>query len=371
MGSRANAGYWRALAASDALVAQSPPGILPESMHQELNLKLIPVIDEIVSQARALVVSYQRSVDNEMKAIAEETARRDALNLTLLYLFIATASLFLYLNTRFNLRNYKKAREDIERERAALESARIEVTKLQDLDSAKNALISNVNHELRTPLTSIIGYIELLQNEDRDAQSPEHRLHLEVLQRNSLILLNLVESLLSLSKFDGAVGMLPNTPVSLQAVIDDALFTLKPALEKSQIEAEFTFDRDYTVRGDRAQLNQVIINVVANSIKFSHPHKKIRITLSSRLSQQAKESVVISISDEGIGIPESEISLIFDRFYRSKSLPSDRYEGTGLGLAIVKQVVDHHFGEIEVHSTLGAGTLFEIVLPLLERKDNE
>jgi signal transduction histidine kinase len=359
MGQRANAAYWRALKKSDDLVAAAPQGVLPEEMHRALNTELIPVIDEIVEQARTLVVSYQREVDLEMKMHAEDMVRRDALNLSLLYLFIFTGALFLFLNARTNFKNYRTVKADVEREQRELERVRSQVAKLQDLDEAKNALISNVNHELRTPLTSIMGYIELLQRENPEQQSAEHRLHLEVLQRNSLILLNLVESLLSLSKFDSAAGKLPDEPVSLKEVADSALFTLKPALEKARITSTLEVKDDIYVRGDQAQLNQVLINLIANSIKFSSSGSSISLSIS-----EDSKKAIIKIEDSGIGISEADLPHIFNRFYRGSNSEGDQYQGTGLGLAIVQQVIEHHLGVIEVESEVGMGSLFTITLPL-------
>jgi signal transduction histidine kinase len=362
MGQRANTAYWRALKKSDELVAAAPPGILPESMHRALNVELIPIIDDIVEQARTLVVSYQREVDLEMKLHAEDMVRTDARNLSLLYIFIAAGALFLFLNARTNFRNYRAIKQHVEKEQSELESVRHQVAQLQDLDEAKNALISNVNHELRTPLTSIMGYIELLQREKPEQQSPEHRLYLEVLQRNSLILLTLVESLLSLSKFDSGAGKLPDQPVSISEVIDSALFALKPALEKSEITSKVSVSENLYVRGDQSQLSQVFINLIANSIKFSPSGSEVAIEVAR--NQMDTKMALISITDHGIGIAPENIPYIFDRFYRVEQQENGEYDGTGLGLAIVDQVIKHHQGLIEVSSTLGKGSIFTVSLPL-------
>lgn len=370
MGERANAAYWKALKKSDELVAAAPPGILPESMHRELNIELIPVIDAIVEQARTLVVSYQREVDHEMKMHAEDMVRRDALNLTLLYLLMISGALFLFLNARSNFKNYRAIKSHIEAEQLELERVRDKVAQLQDLDEAKNALISNVNHELRTPLTSILGYIELLQRENPENQSPDHKLHLEVLQRNSLILLNLVESLLSLSKFDSGAGRLPNEPVSILDVIDSALFALKPAFEKAKISSEVIAVEDLYVRGDHSQLSQVFINLIANSIKFSPEGSRVVISIAK--NESAHSFTSISITDQGIGIAPENIPFIFERFYRVEQEENGEYDGTGLGLAIVDQVVKHHHGSISVDSKLGNGSTFTVNLPLFnEDSHNE
>ena len=362
MGSRANQAYWRALRKADAIVAAAPMGVLPEDMHGAINEDLLPVIDEIVEQARALVVSYQRSVDAEMQDLAEETARRDALNLSLLYLFIFTGGLFLFLNARTNYRNFQAIRAEIDREQRELEIAHNRVAQLQDLDQAKNALISNVNHELRTPLTSIIGYIELMQRDNPEAQSAQQRLYLEVLERNSYILLNLVESLLSLSKFDSGVGKLPNKQVSLNEVLDSALFTLRPALEKADIQITYSAELQLFIRGDIAQLNQLFINLIANAIKFSPQGSTVEVAISKDATSIPRAQ--IAIKDQGIGMLSEDIPSIFNRFYRGANADADNYEGTGLGLAIVQQVINHHGGSIEVESAIGKGSTFTIYFPL-------
>ncbi len=367
MGSRANFGYWKALKASDEIVAAAPAGVLPENLHTSINKTLLPVIDQIVTEARNLVVSYQRSIDREMKKLAQETARRDAFNLILLYLFIFFGGLFLFLNARTNFKNFRLIRSEIENERKELEKAEHQVAQLKDLDAAKNALISNVNHELRTPLTSIIGYTELLQRDLSETQTSEQRQYLEVLQRNSQILLTLVESLLSLSKFDSGVGKLPNEPVSLKEVLEGSVFALKPALESAAMKCELRTEKDLFVRGDVGQLSQVFINLITNSIKFSGTDKTIEIGLNLISKGNGGDWAEVSIKDQGIGIAQEELHLIFDRFYRAKNIDSDLYQGTGLGLAIVKQVIDHHNGTIDVQSELGVGSTFVIMIPLFTK----
>jgi len=364
MGSRANNGYWSALRASDQVVAAAPMGVLPESMHQEINAELLPIIDEILAEARNLVVSYQRSVDQEMLDIARDTARRDGLNLLLFYIFISSGGLFLLLNVRTNFRNYRLVRATIEEEQLQLEAAYSRVAQLQDLDEAKNALISNVNHELRTPLTSIMGYIELIQRDEAIGKSPQLEKYLEILERNSQILLNLVESILSLSKFDSAVGELPNEIVSLNEVIDRALFTMSPAIDKSNIQISLKSDGELLVRGDVGQLSQVFINLIANAVKFSQPGSEIQIELTR------EQHALVTISDSGIGIPKEDLPHLFTRFFRASNVPTSKYQGTGLGLAIVQQVINHHGGSIKVKSELGQGSTFIVEIPLFKGEIN-
>ena len=368
MGSRASSQYLKALYSSDAIVSAAPVGVLPESMHAQTNKVLIPVIDEILAQARQLVVSYQRSIDQEMVDRAKDDARRDSFNLALFYIILFSSALFLLLNFRSNFKNYRVTRASIEREQRRLQEMITElamvqerVVALQDLDKAKTALISTVNHELRTPLTSIIGYVELMQREQSISPGSEMARYLEVLERNSQILLSLVESMLSLSKFDSATGKLPNKAVDLSQAIDDAIFTLDPVIKISENRIEFNRIENLQIRGDIGQLNQVFINIIANAIKFSPTGSAISIAMKMKGENQ----VEITIADQGVGIPEQDLPHIFTRFFRASNVDSGKFQGTGLGLSIVQQVIDHHNGSIAVSSQEGVGTLFTLNFPLM------
>lgn len=364
MGSRANAAYWGAIQRADEIVASSPMGILPESMHPAINNDLLPVIDEILAQARELVVSYQRSVDDELLTLTKENARRDSINLGLLYLFILTGGLFLTLNLRSNFKHYLAAQQAISDERSRLEDAQARVLQLQDLDAAKSALISTVNHELRTPLTSIIGYVELMQRDQELKDRPEMKLYLEVLERNSQILLTLVESILSLSKFDSEIGRLPDKPVNLSETIESALFILKPAIEAAEVDIELNAEDGVVVQGDSGQLTQLFINLISNAVKFSASRGAIEISLVT-IERDSQKLARIGITDYGIGIPQNDIPLLFTRFFRAGNVNSGSHPGTGLGLAIVKQIVDHHGGRIDLQSELSKGSSVTIEIPIM------
>lgn len=378
MGSRAQKSYWAVMKASDEIVASAPPGILPEPLHPKFNAAISPVIDEILAEARRLVVSYQRSVDAEMIAIAKGNADRDRLNLALFYIFIAFGGLFLFLNVRSNFKNYRLAGIALENEQRRLEETIEElkrtqstVIELQDLNQAKNAFISTVNHELRTPLTSIIGYIDLMREEAVDKRSPDIKMYLDVLDRNAGLLLQLVESMLSLSRIDAAEGKLPSEKVSLNEVIDNAIFLMKPNTEKSSITVNFRAEDELFVEGDAGQLNQVLINLMGNAIKFSPQDSTVTIGLVRGKGHNGRESALISVADQGIGIPPEDIDRLFTRFFRARNADSGQYPGTGLGLAIVQQVVKRHHGSIDIKSTVGEGSTFTVELPLYMSSDEQ
>ena len=371
MGSRALPSYLSVLKKSDILVSQGPPGVLPESLHMSANISMSPVIDEILFEARQLVVNYQRIIDQETLEQAQKVADRDRIDLFLFYIFLIFGGLFLLLNVRTNFENFQKARLALESEQKILDDTLTElrttkftILELQDLNLAKNAFISTVNHELRTPLTSIMGYIEVIRDEKLNGDDPILIQHLEVLDRNAQILLNLVESMLSISKIDSNEGRLPDSQVSLKKIIDDAIFVLRPATEKVGVNVEVHADVDLFVQGDAGQLNQVLINLLANAVKFSSPGGLVEIKLSTIVSSPGARSARISITDHGIGIPEDDIPFLFTRFFRAKNTDSGHYPGTGLGLSIVEQVVRQHNGTVSVQSELGIGTTFAVDIPL-------
>ena len=371
MGSRAQASYWKYLKESDEIVAQAPPGVLPESVHMQFSDRISPVIDGILAESRRLVVSYQRSVDKEMVSVAQQTADRDRLNLIFFYLFLIAGGLFLFLNVRTNFKNYRMARVALDEEQrrldetlAELKSAQSTVVELQDLNQAKNAFISTVNHELRTPLTSIIGYLDVIRDENLAQKNTDLATYLDVLDRNAKILLHLVESMLSLSKIDGASGEPAQDKILINEVIDNSIFIMRPATQKADITVNFESGDQFFVTGDVGQLNQVFINLLGNAIKFSPSGSSVHIKLDSATKSDGREFARVAISDQGIGIPEEDLQHLFTRFFRAKNADSGQYPGTGLGLSIVQQVIHRHHGTIHVESKVGEGTTFTVEIPL-------
>ncbi len=378
MGERAQAAYWRALRESDEIIAASPMGILPESKHMEINRKISPIIDEILAQSRALIVSYQRTVDRELTLNAKAAAERDRRNLLFFFIFIVTGSLFLLLNARTNFRNYRIARERIEEEQIRLDQTLLElrqaentVNELRNLNDAKNAFISTVNHELRTPLTSIIGYIDVVREIQATDPSADLTQYLDTLDRNAEILLHVVESILSISKIDAGKGLEAREKVQINQVIDNSIFIMASAIQKNQQTITFNAEEELFVEGDPAQLSQVMINLIGNAHKFSPANSKIEITLDSLTLQRGFEFARIVIRDQGIGIPAEDIENLTTRFFRAKNTESGQYPGTGLGLSIVKQILTLHGGTMSIASTLGEGTAITLLIPLYLSNDEK
>ena len=371
MGSRAKNSYWKALRAADEIVAAAPVGVLPESLHNELSIQVSPIIDDILAEARKLVVSYQRSIDEATKEGIRDAAKRDRLSLILFYLSLIFSGLFLLSNVLTNFKNYRRAgvaldeeQQRLERTISELKSAQSTVEELKKLNDAKNAFIATVNHELRTPLTSIIGYIDIIREAYEQASTDGISQYLDVLDRNAQILLTLVESMLTLSKIDSDQPQLTHEKVWLNEVVDNAIFTMKPQANKAEITISLDNEDEYFVDGDAGQLTQVFINLLGNAVKFSPQGSTISITLSSHRNKAGIDCALVSIADRGIGIPAEDVEHLFTRFFRAKNAVSEHFQGTGLGLSIVAKVLEQHGGRVDLTSTQGVGTTFVVEIPL-------
>jgi signal transduction histidine kinase len=370
MGSRAQNSYWDVLKKSDEIVAKAPVGVLPESVHMEFSREISPIIDQILAEARKLVVSYQRFIDAESKQNLKDVARRDQISLILFYLSLFFSGLFLLLNVLTNFKNYRIAGRHLVAEQRRLDKiikelqiAKSTVIELQNLSDSKNAFIATVNHELRTPLTSIIGYIDIIREEEASRNSSHLNQYLNTLDRNAQILLNLVESMLTLSKIDGGRTEIVKEMVWINEVIDNSIFTMKPQAINAGISITFDADDEFYVEGDSGQLLQVFINLIGNAVKFSPKNSAVNIKVRAATNSENLEVVRVTIEDFGIGIPAADIEHLFTRFFRANNAVTDHFQGTGLGLSIVSQVLERHEGSISLSSVEGEGTTFNVDIP--------
>jgi two-component sensor histidine kinase len=170
--------------------------------------------------------------------------------------------------------------------------------------------------------------------------------------------------MLTLSKIDSPQMGKLDSKIDIGAVLDNALFVLQPALLAKRIGLVLTRDENklLSVRGDEGQLSQVLLNIIANAIKFSDEDSQIEIALSA-VSQNNRPYISISVRDNGIGIPEEDQKQLFTRFFRGKNAVSAQFPGTGLGLSIANILVENHGGEISLSSIVGKGSTFTIALP--------
>jgi two-component system phosphate regulon sensor histidine kinase PhoR len=232
-----------------------------------------------------------------------------------------------------------------------------DITDLERLERVRKDFVANVSHELRTPLTAIRGYAETLLDGALEDQQNNRRF-LEIIKAHSIRLNNISADLLVLSELES--GKPPAAPerLSVRAAIEAALRTVEAEARVRGVQLHCGSLDDAHVLGDRVRLEQVLVNLLDNAIKFNRPAGEVRIEIEPATDGQAR----IVISDTGIGIPSEDLPRIFERFYRVDKTRSREVGGTGLGLSIVKHVIERMNGTIQVESVLGKGSEFVIQL---------
>jgi len=234
-----------------------------------------------------------------------------------------------------------------------------DITGEREAERAKQDFFALVSHELRTPLTAILGYVELLMSEDTNGFPAEHARHLEVIDRNARRLVRLVGDLLFAAQVDGAPLLLEPGEVELAALVRDAVELARCRAEEAEIALVTELEPVARCIGDRDRLAQVLDNLLLNALKFTPAGGRVVARLTSADAQAR-----IEVADSGIGIAAEDVPHLFDRFYRARNATGQSVPGLGLGLTIVRTIVEGHGGTVSVHSRVGEGTSFTVVLPV-------
>lgn len=240
-----------------------------------------------------------------------------------------------------------------------------DVTEQEKTEQEQRDFVSNVSHELRTPLTSIKSYSEALSDGAwRDEKiAPQF---LDVIQSESNRMIRMIANLLDLSKMDGGQITLQTDYVDLKRIINHILDRLVFTLESDSNAGNYHFVREFTTRDiyvdiDQDRMTQVIDNILNNAVKYSPDGGTITVKIEDN-----HRSVIVRITDEGLGISKQDAEKLFDRFYRVDKARSREQGGSGLGLAISKEVIELHGGSIWVDSVEGEGSTFNFELPYTE-----
>ena len=234
-----------------------------------------------------------------------------------------------------------------------------DITELKRLENNRRDFISNVSHELKTPLTSIKGFIETLLGGALEDKTNNRRF-LTIIQEHADRLGKLIEDILVLSGLESRELGLTVAPVDVKALVQTTMEALTPQLTKAKMTWKLDSQGKIpAVQADQDKIKQVLLNLLDNAIKFGKNNGTINISLVV-----LPTALKISISDNGIGIPEKDLPRIFERFYRVDKARSRDLGGTGLGLSIVKHIVEAHQGQIGVASVEGQSATFWFTLPL-------
>ena len=229
--------------------------------------------------------------------------------------------------------------------------------RLKELDRMKSEFLSTAAHELRTPLTSILGFSEILLKRKLDEE--RRNKFLKIINEESLGLSSLINDLLDLSRIESGRGFkITKAPIDIKEVILENIDIFQEQTDKLTFKVNIPDDL-VKIEADKDKINQVIENLISNALKFSPEGGEITVSI-----EQSKGKIKVSVSDNGIGIPEKDLPHLFEKFYRAENASSEAIGGTGLGLAIVKYIVEHHAGKISVESKIGKGSTFSFMLPL-------
>ena len=235
-----------------------------------------------------------------------------------------------------------------------------DIMELMRLERIRKDFVANVSHELRTPLSAIRGYAETLL--DGALDDPENRVRfVEIIHRQADHLSNIALDLLTLSEMESGRPLEPPGPVSVSHVVNSALRVVEAEATLRGVHLHAEGVEDASVIGYPTRLEQAVVNLLANAVKFNRPGGDV--WLESR--RTPKGDACITVSDNGIGIPSADLGRIFERFYRVDKARSRNTGGTGLGLSIVKHLAEQMKGTVEVESQLGKGTRFRLTIPTL------
>ena len=243
-----------------------------------------------------------------------------------------------------------------ERETAAALAAQNE--RLLELDRMKDQFVSTVSHELRTPLTSMVGYLEILLEQEAGDLNEDQLHFLEIVDRNSRRLNELIEDVLVTSRIDTGRLSLEPTTVDIGQLVAERLESINGAAEQKGVELRVALaERVPQLWADPMRLGQVVDNLLSNAIKFTPAGGTVDVTVRTE-----GDACRIEVSDTGVGIPPDEVDRLFERFFRAST--ASTIQGNGLGLSIAKGIAEAHGGAISVASEVGVGTTFVVELPL-------
>ena len=235
-----------------------------------------------------------------------------------------------------------------------------DVTQAREVARLKDEFVGLISHELRTPLSSILGYLELMRDDDEHPLSEEQEQYLAVAERNAHRLLRLVGDLLFTAQVESGKFPLDLKDVELEHVVTAAVESARPAATAAGITiVEEVADSTPVTYGDPVRLGQVCDNLISNAIKFTPKGGAVTVSLS-----RSEKDAIVTVRDTGMGIPASELDQLFARFFRATTATRNAVPGVGLGLTITKAIVTAHHGEMGVTSEEGVGTEFIVTLPL-------
>jgi signal transduction histidine kinase/ActR/RegA family two-component response regulator len=278
------------------------------------------------------------------------------------WIMAAAALAFLMLHGRYGvlIDNAEMVRDYAEKDREARALAQVN-EELRRLDELKSEFLAMVSHELRTPLTAIVGYSRLLLRQVHGTLTPKQVEHQEAIFRGAQRLNDLINDLLDVSRLEaGRIELMPRS-LELRQVVEQVGTVVTTAAQARRIHVRTLLPPDLPpVQADPSRLQQILVNLVGNAVKFSTPGGEVRV-----LAGRQRDQVWVAVEDDGVGIAKEELARIWDPFYQVEAPMRRRHGGSGLGLAIVRRLVELHGGVVRAESEgEGRGSRFTFTLPV-------
>jgi signal transduction histidine kinase len=246
--------------------------------------------------------------------------------------------------------------DERDRARAEADAAR---RAAQDANDAKGRFVNMVSHELRTPLGAIGGYAALLEEGIHGDLNDDQRKYVARIRHNQLHLLRLVNELLDLAKIESGQFPLNIATVSVQRIVDSVSKMIEPQVASCDMKLEVAYSEDgLSVRADKDRVEQILLNLLANAVKFTPREGTIAISTSA-----SEKEVLLHVRDTGRGIPRDKLEVVFEPFVQIHTPGPGVSKGTGLGLPISRELARAMGGDLSVESESGKGSTFTLCLP--------
>ena len=320
--------------------AAADNGAVPASEQRQVELRL---------------AGFESQIDSEVDRQARATSVTNP-NARLALIIAAAAAAFLITVLIWQFEMQRRAGR-IDRDNAE---------RSEELMRLRNDFTAAVSHELRTPLTSILGYLELIKDNDSVERPPDEDAFLAVVQRNAERLMRLVSDLLLVAEVESGMLTLQIEDVDLGGLAAECVEAAQPTADGNRIRLNLNRGLSEPLRADPIRLAQMMDNLVSNAIKFTPVDGHVTVSTTVRGGE-----AVFEVADSGIGVTTVDQAQLFDRFFRTRAAVARATPGTGLGLTITKAIVDAHGGSIDVTSAVGVGTTFRVRLPLSHASPDE
>jgi signal transduction histidine kinase len=261
------------------------------------------------------------------------------------------------ISARLHIEAVQESYRELQDKNRALEDS---FAKLKELDRLKSNFLATMSHELRTPLTSVIGYSEMMLEGLGGPLTAEQREYLGIIMEKGENLLQLITSILDISKIEAGRVRLMLSEVDAAQLMRDAVATVLPLARKKGLKVQVEPGGLPRLMADRDKIRQCLVNLCSNAVKFTPAGGTITVSGEA----VGEDRIAMHVADTGIGIAEEHVEKVFDVFYQVDGSSTREYGGAGLGLAIVRSFVEAHGGTVSVRSALGVGTTFTLALPL-------